>query len=150
MPRPDVDPERETLERQLAELTLPLMWSLRQEAVRAFEPLGIRPIRVLLLELIARGMTSPTDLAEVLDTVPPAVSNMLSELASKGYLTRNPDPEDGRRVRLALTDAGNELLAVVQRRWLDVSHHKLAVLSADELRVLVATYRKILGQEPGS
>lgn len=147
---PTNDTARDGLERQLSELTLPLMWSLRQAAVRAFDPLDIRPIRVLLLELIARGMTYPKDLAEVLDTVPPAVSNMLSDLEAKGYLTRHPDPDDGRRIRLSLTKQGTDLLAEVQRRWLDVTHEKLGVLSSDELRVLIATYRKLLGQGTAS
>ena len=149
-PAPDERATRASLERQLAELTLPVMWSLRQEAVRAFEPLGVRPIRVLVLELISRGFAHPKELADILETVPPAISNMLSDLESRGWLRREPDPEDGRRVRLELTDAGRELLGEVQHRWLDVSRGKLAGLDDDQLRLLIATYRSLLAQEPAS
>lgn len=145
---PNEGSSRASLERQLAELTLPLMWSLRQEAVRAFEPLGVRPIRVLLLELVSRGFAHPKDLAEILETVPPAISNMLTDLESRGWLQRDPDPEDGRRVRLALTDEGLELLGEVQRRWLEISRGKLAVLDDEQLRFLIGTYRSLLAQEP--
>lgn len=137
--------DRTALERHLAELTLPLMWSLRQDAVRAFEPLDLRPIRVLLLELIARGFSYPKDLADLLETVPPAVSNMLSELEGKGLLRRTPDPDDGRRIRLELTPEGHEVIAAVRERWGDVTEEGLGVLSVSELRTLVRIYRKLLG-----
>lgn len=137
--------DRTALERHLAELTLPLMWSLRQDAVRAFEPLDLRPIRVLLLELIARGFSYPKDLADLLETVPPAVSNMLSELEGKGLLRRTPDPDDGRRIRLELTPEGHEVIDAVRERWGEVTEEGLGVLSVNELRTLVRIYRKLLG-----
>lgn len=137
-------PDREALERHVAELTLPLMWSLRQDATRAFEPLDLRPIRVLLLELVSRGFTYPKDLAELLETVPTAVSNMLSELDSRGLIRRTPDPDDGRRIRLELTQQGHDILAEVRTRWGEVTTEALAVLSDDELSTLVRIYRKLL------
>ena len=123
------------------------MWSLRQAAVRAFEPLDMRPTRVLLLELIARGFTHPKELADMLDTLPPAVSNMLTDLESRDAIARSPDPEDGRRIRLALTPDGEALLDEIRRRWIELSHARLAVLTDEELAQLVATYRKLLRQE---
>ena len=143
-PTPRGVDERDALERHVAELTLPLMWSLRQDATRAFEPLGLRPIRVLLLELVARGFTYPKDLAELLETVPTAVSNMLSELESRDLIRRSPDPDDGRRIRLELTQRGHDVLAEVRTRWGEVTSEALAVLGDDELRTLVQIYRKLL------
>ena len=143
-PSPERDDDRDALERHVAELTLPLMWSLRQDATRAFEPLDLRPIRVLLLELVARGFTYPKDLAELLETVPTAVSNMLSELESRDLIRRSPDPDDGRRIRLELTQSGHEILAEVRTRWREVTAEALAVLSDDELRTMVQIYQKLL------
>ena len=43
-------------------------------------------------------------------------------LEASGYLRREDDPEDGRRVRILLTDSGVELVAETQRRrnaWLE-------------------------------
>ena len=136
--------DRDALERHVAELTLPLMWSLRQAATRAFEPLDLRPIRVLLLELVARGFTYPKDLAELLETIPTAVSNMLSDLESRDLIRRTPDPDDGRRIRLELTQNGHDVLAEVRERWFDVTAEALTVLSDDELRTLVRIYQKLL------
>src|SRR5215467_2980006 len=39
----------------------------------------------------------------------PALSRMVDRLADRGLIGREPDPADGRGVRLALTDAGLEL-----------------------------------------
>ena len=148
--RPEQGAARAALERQLSELSLPFMWSLRQEAVRAFEPLDMRPTRVLLLELIAHGMTHPKELADMLDTQPPAISNMLADLEGRGVIRRSQDPDDGRRIRLALTVEGEAMLQEIRRRWLEFSHAKLSVLSDDELRDLVDIYRKLLRHGEGS
>lgn len=145
-----VAPPDDLLVRELSELTLPLMWLLRQEAVRAFEPLGIRPIKALLLELVARGMCYPKELSEVLDTVPPAISAMLAELEAKGWLSRAPDPDDRRRVRLELTASGRALLDEMRERWDRAGRTRLAHMSAEELRTLIALYRKLLGGLAGA
>ena len=41
---------------KLSELALPLMWTMRQDAVKACEPLGLRPIQSLLLTFSAKNM----------------------------------------------------------------------------------------------
>lgn len=133
--------------KELSELTLPLMWTLRQDALRAFEGLGIRPFKALLIELIARGMQHPKELAEVLDIVPPTISAMLSELESAGYIARALDPEDKRRTLLTLTDSGEALRLQLAERWQQSACKRVQVLTPEELAQLVAIYRKIV--EPG-
>ena len=129
---------------ELSDLTLPLMWSLRQDAIRAFEGLGIRPIKALLIELIARGMQHPKDLSEVLDTVPPSISAMVAELEDKGFIVRQIDPEDRRRVQLALTPEGESLRVKMREAWLETGKERLRDLEASELATLLTLYRKIL------
>ena len=135
---------RPKLVEALNELTLPLMWSLRQAAFRAFEPLGIRPIKALLLELIANGMAHPKDLSDVLDTVPPAISAMLGELEGKGLISRGTDPSDRRRVRLALTGKGERLRTTMRGLWRDTGQERLDRLDDADLRTLVRIYRTLL------
>jgi DNA-binding MarR family transcriptional regulator len=130
--------------KELSELTLPLMWTLRQDALRAFEGLGVRPVKALLIELIARGMQHPKALAEVLDTVPSTISMMLSELESAGYIVRALDSEDKRRTLLTLTPAGDDLRRQLRERWQQTACRRVEVLSAEELAQLVAIYRKML------
>ena len=132
---------------ELSTLTLPLMWSLRQEAMRVFEPLGLRPTRVLLLELVARGIDSPGTLAEVLDAVPPAITAMLNELVGKGVLARETDHEDRRRTRLLLTPDGDAFLAIARERWSDASRARLARLGNDDLDAVLRAFRTLLSEE---
>lgn len=142
-----ISPDHPSLEaalKELSELTLPLMWSLRQDALRAFESLGMRPFKALLVELIARGFEHPKELAEMLDIVPPTVSTMLSELEAAGYIARALDPEDKRRTLITLTPAGEALRETLAERWREAAGRRVAALSPEELRQLVAIYRKML------
>ena len=129
---------------QLSDLTLPLMWALRQDAVRAFESLGVRPVKALLVELIARGMQHPKDLSEVLDTVPPTISAMLAELEERDLVSRTIDPSDRRRVQLELTPKGQELREQLREAWLDTGETRLSRLSHEEIAALVTIYQKLL------
>lgn len=129
---------------ELSDLTLPLMWTMRQDAVRAFESLGVRPVRALLLELIERGFEHPKDLSDMLDTVPPTISAMLSELEERGFVERHIDVSDRRRVRLSLTSEGRILRRKMREQWLEVGRERLARLSSDELKTLVRIYKKLL------
>lgn len=140
--------DTDDLTNELSDLTLPLMWSLRQDAVRAFERLGIRPFKALLLELIARGFQHPKSLSEVLDTVPPTISAMLGELETKGLIVRQTDPEDRRRVQLGLTGAGEALRHELQRAWRQAGQGRYAKLSCEELEALLRIYHKLIGEPP--
>jgi DNA-binding MarR family transcriptional regulator len=129
---------------QLSEYSLHLMWTLRQEALRIYEPYGLRPLQVFVLELIARGVMHPKALADMLDIAPPAVSPLLAELEHKGLVTREPDPDDGRRVRLSLSEAGEALRCELKRGWHQGGSRLLEQLSDDDLEKLIAIYQKML------
>ena len=68
MPQPPADP-RDALVLELSSQLLPFAHALRHAAERVFAPLGLRPSRVLVLELIHRGVDRPKVLAEVLETI---------------------------------------------------------------------------------
>lgn len=133
---------------EVSELTLPMMWQMRQDAVRAFEPLGMRPIKGLLLGLISSGLQHPKELSDVLETMPPAVSAMLGELEQKGLVKRTLDPDDRRRVMLKLTPEGHALQGQMHGRWYQVSCERMAHLSDEELKLLVKTFKKVMAVSP--
>jgi DNA-binding MarR family transcriptional regulator len=67
----------------------------------------------------------------------PALSRMVDRLADRGLIGREPDPADGRGIRLALTDAGLELQRRIGRRHArDVASAMTAELTPAELRQL--------------
>lgn len=136
---------RDALLHELSELTLPMMWSLRQEAVRAFEPLGFTPVKALVLGMITTGTRSPKQLAELLDTPPPMMSNLLADLQTRGLVQRRPDPDDRRRVVVEPTPDGHAMTERFAQAWLEAGRAKTQALSDDDLRHLVRIYRALVG-----
>jgi DNA-binding MarR family transcriptional regulator len=136
---------RDGLLHELSALTLPMMWVLRQAAVRALEPLGLRPLKALVLGMVAERTRTPGELAELLDTTPPMMSGLIADLEERGLIERRPDPDDRRRVRLELTEAGADTTERIAEFWVDAGRTQLQDLSDDDLRHLIAVYRKIVG-----
>ncbi len=124
---------------------LQLMWALRQDAARTFDPLGFRTMQTLLLGFVERGYTQPKELAERLGTVPPAVSALITDLETRGLLAREGDPSDGRRVRLRLTSDGEGALGELRASWQQTSQKRLGALSRAEHEVFTQLCRKVLG-----
>jgi DNA-binding MarR family transcriptional regulator len=137
--------DREALIESLNQMTLPLMWAMRKEAQRTLEPLGIRPVTMLMLEALSQGLAAyPKDLSEMLDTVPSAVSALLTDVEGQGLVRRETDPDDGRRVRLAVTAKGERLRDEVRERWRHGDHRRVERLTDDDLRTLLRIYRTLL------
>jgi len=62
---------------------------------------------ILTLRRQGRGQTlSPSALAKEMMLSTSAMTNRLDRLEKRGLLQRNPDPEDRRGLKIALTDAG--------------------------------------------
>lgn len=144
MPNTPEAPPAALLIDELGTCSLQLMWTLRQDATRAFDPLGFRTVRALLLEFVGRGYTQPKELASLLGTVPPAVSTIIAELEERGLLLRRSDPHDGRRVRLSLTEAGEATRLELRHAWKQAGLKRLVHFSDEELEVFLKLCRKML------
>lgn len=136
--------EREQVVTALASLSLPLMWTLRQRAMQVYEPFGVRPTRVLLMELVTRGVDQPKVIAEMLEAVPPAVTAMVNELTAKGWLARESDSDDRRRVRLRLTSAGDTALHDMRLAWHAASRADLERFDLGDLRAVLRVFGELL------
>jgi DNA-binding MarR family transcriptional regulator len=68
----------------------------------------------LLAGIAAAGRTRP-DLPGGLGVTKQAISQAIETLARRGYLERNPDPGDRRRISLTLTSRGQEVFDAVVR-----------------------------------
>ena len=63
----------------------------------------------------------PSELAELEKVTTQSMSQILRHLLDLGYVTRQPDPTDKRKVRIALAAAGQEFLQTVRHaseEWL--------------------------------
>jgi len=146
MPTVAADPEPTASERHalVRELSLHAMQALRavqHEAQRAFEPLGLRPSQVLVLDMIQRGLDQPKVLAANLETVQSAVTALLNELQALDLIDRTTDPDDRRRARLRVTDEGRRTLARAGEVWLAAAERWLTEVGLDDLRATARVVR---------
>ncbi len=67
----------------------------------------------------------------------PALSRMVDRLVERGLVRRSSDPEDGRGIRLSLTDSGRELQRHIGRRHArSVARAVTTALTPEEVRQL--------------
>jgi DNA-binding MarR family transcriptional regulator len=83
------------------------------QAGRGGQDLSLRQLDVLYL--VREGAVFPSELARQLRISPAVVTGLLDRLEQRGYLCRLADPNDRRRLRLALTDAGLAASLAVER-----------------------------------
>ncbi|MFJ9246690.1 MarR family winged helix-turn-helix transcriptional regulator [Streptomyces sp. NPDC101776] len=68
------------------------------------------PERTALAQLDRAGPTTSSALAREAQITAQAMGATLSSLRTRGLVERRPDPDDGRRVVLTVTDAGRQAL----------------------------------------
>ena len=66
---------------------------------------------IVLGRLEREGPQSTSDLAAAERVRPQSMAQSVSELEADGLVTRRPDPDDGRRALLELTERGRDVLA---------------------------------------
>jgi DNA-binding MarR family transcriptional regulator len=74
------------------------------------EEMALSHSQVSILDYIARQPDAGIqEIAQKLDLATPTVSVSVRQLETGGWLQREPDPEDGRAVRLSLTSRGKQI-----------------------------------------
>jgi len=87
---------------------------------------------------------TPTQLYQGLLLSSGAMTNRIDHLEERGYVRRTPDLEDRRRIRVALTAAGRELIdTAIEQHVTDLEAH-LGFLDADDQAQLTQLLRRIL------
>lgn len=92
--------------------TLHLDW--KRQLARDLAPHGVSPKQIFLLrKLDESGGLAPSEIATLLHADRPSATSMLGTLERAGWVERARDPENRKRVRVALTRAGRAKLASV-------------------------------------
>lgn len=121
---------------------------LRVEARKAHPTL--QPVQLEMLHYLSlcnRFSNTPAALTEYLGLTKGTVSQSLSVLEKKGYLTKTGDDKDQRVIRLHLTAKGNELLqSAIPPALLT---HALANLSTGQNEQLVESLQQLLTSMQG-
>jgi DNA-binding MarR family transcriptional regulator len=111
---------------------------LRRAQAHRLAPLGITPAQAHVLRILshtgAHGEQPPrmADLAERLDVVPRAVTTLVDALEEAGLARRAHDPANRRVVRVALTDAGGEVLVRLRQARREAAEELLAPLTQSQ------------------
>lgn len=87
---------------------------------------------------------TPTALYQGLLLSSGAMTNRIDHLEERGYVRRTPDHEDRRKIRVALSTAGRELIdTAMEQHVADLEEH-LGFLAADEHEQLTRLLRRVL------
>jgi DNA-binding MarR family transcriptional regulator/catechol 2,3-dioxygenase-like lactoylglutathione lyase family enzyme len=85
------------------------------------------------------------DLPSELEVTKQAVSQVIDLLVNRGYLEREPDPDDRRRIRLELTGRGEEAVAAVLRGIEAVDRQLETVVSAEQVGAMRSVLSALTG-----
>jgi len=124
--------------------------ALRDGLLATAHPL---PEARVLFELGRRGSIDAADLRRVLDLDGGYLSRLLARLEDKGLVARERSPDDGRRQRLELTDAGRVAYETLDERSaaeIGALLDGLGDAARDRLLDAMATMREILESAPGA
>ncbi|MEV4318392.1 MarR family winged helix-turn-helix transcriptional regulator [Actinocrispum sp. NPDC049592] len=130
-----------TTEQQAFDIVVALHRLLRTLR-HAVKNTSLQPTQVLVLsQLLTSGPMRVGELAARVPCSQPTATVAVSSLESAGYVRREPDPADGRAIRVVATDTGRELI-------LSLAHNEAEEL-AGRLRRLEPAELAILEQLPG-
>ena len=98
--------------------------------------LGLSLRQFAALRGIQEGAASPGELARVWRVTPAVITGIVDRLESRGLVRREPDPDDRRRLRLVLTEAGRRASDEVETALTGELAGQLAAASEAELAEL--------------
>ena len=111
---------------------------------------NLRPLNLssaegnILLHLLMQGQEMGQEqLAEQLDISKPAVSRALDSMETKGFVTRQPDPQDRRVHRVRLTGPAREMGPAVERAYNRLYALAMQGISQEELDDFVRLFGRM-------
>ncbi len=130
---------------ELANRLRPALLHLARRLRREAHAEGITGGQASLLALIRNGaQLGITELAAREAVSRPAMTRAVDRLEKAGLVVRTPSPDDGRRIRLALTPRGVRALRSVRRRRTAWLAERLQSLTAAEIAVVDAAVEPLL------
>jgi len=124
--------QTELLGSQLRLAVLRLGRRLRQEAVDDATPSQLSALHALE----KYGDSTLGELAAIERIAPPSMTRIAARLEENGYVERHVDPSDRRVARLAISEAGRELLETIRGRRDAYLSARLLAFSAAERALL--------------
>jgi len=98
----------------------------------------VRPAHGAVFQYLDDTGTTVSVLAERAQMTKQAMAELVRHLETHGYLTRIPDPDDGRAKLVLPTDRGLEVVAIAQELVPELENRLIQVLGADRVQALRA------------
>lgn len=109
----------------------------------------ITPGQYTVLALLnGSGPSTLRDLAKSEHVQAPSMTRIVNALADQGFVTRSADPDDGRQVRVDITDAGRTVLEEARGQRTAWLAQRVAGLS-DEDRLTLSRAARIMQEMSG-
>lgn len=122
-----------------------MLRAARQIINENLHPLGLSSAEGnILLHLLTQGQgMGQEQLVEQLDVSKAAVSRTLNSLETKGYITRQRDPDDRRAHRIRLTDTALEIGPAVEQAYNHVYTLAMQGISQEELDYFIHLFGRM-------
>lgn len=140
-------PSRDRL--AIGQLLVRLLREFRDDLAEPRAAAGYGDVREPHLQIFGNirvGGIRLTELADRAQLSPAATSELVNNLTELGYLTRRPDPADGRAKLIDLTDRGRRLMAVAGERVADIEQRWSAVVGTKNFAQMCRTMQRLLDE----
>jgi DNA-binding MarR family transcriptional regulator len=104
----------------------------------------IRDPHMQIFGNVRMGGIRLTELADRAQLSLAATSELVNDLADRGYLTRRPDPADGRAKLIELTKRGCELMSLAGERVADIERRWSKILGANDFTRMSQSMQRLL------
>ncbi len=98
--------------------------------------LNLSRTEIGVLSAISQRPQRVTELAAAEGVTQPAITLLVNRLAQRGWLTREPDPDDRRAVRVTATQSGRDAFNHVRAEYRAFFHEEMASLGDEEIQTL--------------
>lgn len=120
--------------------------AIAELAVRGYD--DVRPSHDFAMRAIDSGAHNASELGRRMSVSKQAALRTISVLIERGWVARQDDPEDRRRMKLAVTDAGHEVMSAGEAVFDDLRRAWEQELGRDELATLEKQLTRLVGEQP--
>jgi DNA-binding MarR family transcriptional regulator len=111
---------------------------------------GYRDIRMSHLAVLRNATGAPRlqDIAQHANMTKQAVSQLINQLEDMGYITRQPDPADGRAKLIQFSGRGLKLYEFLPIALKETEQEVIAIMGSTESDVVRTAFEKLIASSP--